>query len=264
MSNAVSSLLRVARKECKYRISPSQLPAITRYLQTYCVPDAYSSQGAWYPINTLYLDSADLRLYRETVQKLPFRFKLRIRSYGDAGGAAKLEVKRKLKDTIVKTSATISREDWDAASGNGLPALHQCCGPSAHAFLQLTESMHAMPRILMRYERLAFSSFVDDYVRVTFDRRITCQPVRSLGLSGDPRAWRALDTRDFSMPESAYVMEVKFCDRPASWVRDMVLHFGLEAGGFSKYGRAVRRTMGMELAWELRQPDASLFRSAAQ
>lgn len=102
------------------------------------------------------------------------RFKLRIRSYGDGDGPVKLEVKRKLRDIIYKTSATVSPDGWSAAE-----------------LLQLVESVRALPRILVRYERLAFSSVVDSYVRVTFDRRMICQPVEGLDLQGDPLAWSA-------------------------------------------------------------------------
>ena len=53
-------------------------------------------------ITSLYLDSSALHLYRQTVQGIKNRFKLRIRFYDDnPGNPAFLEIKRRVTDVII-------------------------------------------------------------------------------------------------------------------------------------------------------------------
>ncbi len=245
--------IRIARSEYKYQVLASEMPAIREWLLRYCVPDANSKGGDWYAIRSLYLDSSSFRLYQDSREKLPFRLKLRARAYGDAQGNVKLEVKRRVREHIVKTSATVKAPEWLAARDRGLSGLHDLGKASMAEFLQLTETVRATPRMLVYYERQAFSSIVDDYVRVTFDRHMACQPMNRWDLQGDRRAWIPVDApRAFGEWESAYVLEIKFVDSPPYWLRDLVLRFGLERRGFSKYCRAIERgILHQEAAWDV-------------
>lgn len=245
--------IHISRSELKYRVRAPELPALRRWLLRYCVPDAHSRGGEWYGVHSLYLDNGDLRLFQDAQQKLPHRLKLRARAYGEAGGSVKLEVKRRVRDRIVKTSATLAARRWAEAAPLGLRGLRDLAEPSMGEFLQLTESLRATPRMLVSYERQAFSSAVDEYVRVTFDRNIRCQALPRWELIGDARAWVPVDAATgFGERESTYVMEVKLLDSPPEWVRDLVLSFGLERRGGSKYVRSAQRALlYREPAWDL-------------
>ncbi len=236
--------IQVARCEYKYHVRAWEVPAIRERLLRYCVPDANSRDGEWYAIRSLYLDTRNYRLYQEAKEKLPFRFKLRARTYGDARGSVKLEVKRRVRDLIVKTSATVKPPEWAVAAPRGVSGLFDLGKPAMNEFLQLAETWQASPRMLVYYERQAFSSTVDDYVRVTFDREMKCQPMREWSLTGDPRAWQSVDApASYDERDSVYVLEVKFAGRPPEWLRDFTLACGLERRGFSKYCRAVERAV---------------------
>lgn len=249
----------VSRREYKYAIADRQLPAIRDYLLRYCVPDANAQTPDWYAIRSLYLDDSDFTLFQDAKIKAPYRLKLRARAYGDASGSIKLEVKRRVRDLVVKTSATVKAPQWAERAPGGLPALAALNLPSMAEFVQFAETFRATPRLLVYYERQAFSSLVDDYVRVTFDRHIQCQSLTRWDLRGDPRAWLPLDApRAFAQSDSQYVMEVKFTDNPPDWLRDMILHFGLERRGYSKYVRGVARLWHeSEPAWDLRPRSAA-------
>lgn len=245
--------IHVARTEAKYRVRAEELPAMRHWLLRYCVPDENSRGGDWYAIRSLYLDNRANRLYQDAQQKLAYRLKLRARAYGDAAGSVKLEVKRRVRDQIVKTSATLRAEQWADVTGTGLRGIHELGKASTGEFLQLAESLRAEPKMLVYYERQAFSSVVDEYVRVTFDRSVLCQPVREWELQGDSRAWLAVDgASGFGERESTYILEVKYMDSPPAWLRDMVLTFGLQRRGGSKYVKAMRRGLFYrEPAWDL-------------
>ncbi|HEU0119069.1 MAG TPA: polyphosphate polymerase domain-containing protein [Bryobacteraceae bacterium] len=256
MSSSAASkaeMIQVARSEYKYRIRAAELPALRNWLLRYCTPDENSRSGEWYAIRSLYLDNAEFRMFQDAKQKAAYRLKLRARAYGEAQGSIKLEVKRRVRDLIVKTSATAQQSQWREASPLGLPGFHALSKPSMAEFLQLAESMHATPKMLVYYERQAFSSFVDDYVRVTFDRNVACQPMNSWDLTGDPRHWLSVDApTGFGESESTYILEVKFLDAPPAWLRDMVLYFGLQRRGGSKYVKSIQRALlYRDPAWDL-------------
>jgi hypothetical protein len=236
--------ISIARCEFKYPVPPEMLGDLRRHLLRYCVPDEFSRDGDWYPISSLYLDSPDMRMYRDTEEGAITRFKVRVRGYGDCSGPVKLEVKRKSRELVTKTSATTA--PGRAASFRDIPR--------AGEFARLVDAYSATPKMLVLYERLAFSSVVDDYVRVTFDRRMRCQPARGWNLVGDPRAWRWVDDpASMGTPSSVYLMELKFAVQPPAWLRDLVVGFGLSRKGYSKYGRAVRRWQdAREPAWDFR------------
>lgn len=234
--------IRVARSEYKYHVRFEQIAPITKWLASYCVPDALA-RGEWTPVRTLYLDTSDFRLYRESKETLPFRLKLRVRGYGDASGKVKLEIKRNVRGLIVKKSAVIKAEDWSLLATRGMGHLYEIDSPSANEFLQLVEILRAEPAILVYYERKAFSSVVDHYVRVTFDCRIQGQRMRAWDLRGSPKTWMPLDAAGrIGERDSPCVLEIKFLDSPPAWLRDLVLRFHLERRGFSKYCQGVERT----------------------
>ena len=73
------------RHELKYQISESKAAAIAQFMKPYLQLDRYSKlqRGGDYPVVSLYLDSVDMCLCRESLTGQKNRFKLRIRSYTD-------------------------------------------------------------------------------------------------------------------------------------------------------------------------------------
>jgi DNA relaxase NicK len=71
------------RYELKYRISESKAHAVEEFVRPYLHLDHYckSQASGSYPIATLYLDSDDFKLCRQTLEGQKNRFKLRVRSY---------------------------------------------------------------------------------------------------------------------------------------------------------------------------------------
>lgn len=239
----------VSRYEYKYLVAPAALDDIRHYLLRYCDPDKHSNGAAWYTISSLYLDTPDYRFYRLSAGQALERIKLRARAYA-MGGPVKLEIKRRAGDLITKHSLVITPETWQRLARAGARALPHGANGAPVDFARLTEGFRAAPKLLVHYERQAFHSNVDDYVRVTFDRRIRCQPMRAWSFDGGPRAWGPVDA---GVENSPYVLEVKFILRPPAWLHDMVTALRLVRRGFSKYARGVRRTLGeREPAWDLR------------
>lgn len=246
----------------KYAVEPERFPSLVRHLGTYCERDSHSPEGEWYGIRNLYLDNARFQIFAEAQAKLTHRLKLRVRGYAssvsqppgtESDGPLKLEVKRRVGPLVDKRSAMLSPERWKCAA-QGLRALTSA-DPHYEEFSREAQRYGAVPQILLAYERLAFSSRVDDYVRITFDRRIRCQRTREWTLEGAPRGWRWIDDGSaMGATGSCYLMEIKYVQSPPAWVLDLVRSFSLRRIGFSKYGVAVQRLLPQvpEGAWDAR------------
>jgi SPX domain protein involved in polyphosphate accumulation len=240
-------VIEVSRYEFKYLLAPAQVADVRRFLLRYCTPDLNARGLDWYGIESLYLDTTDYRFYRAARHKELNRLKLRVRGYANDAGPVKFEVKRRTGDLVTKRSLLVSRDQWNHLCHSGAAGGEIA---SAGEFMFVKERFHAAPKLLVRYERQAFHSTVDDYVRVTFDRRIQCQPVQGWTLDPPSGDWRSVDQGSAS---SAYVLEVKFQLAAPAWLRDLVTSLGLERRGFSKYVRGLRRTeAAYEPAWGLR------------
>ena len=105
--------LQANRFELKYIVDEDRAVAIRDFVSSYLEPDDYydRNQGCGYLVASLYLDAPDLKLYRQTVQGLKNRFKLRVRFYDDKESSpAFLEIKRRANDAILKKRTVVTRD----------------------------------------------------------------------------------------------------------------------------------------------------------
>lgn len=250
------SVQQLARCEFKYAVSTELADRLRRVLERWCVVDrtGVCDAAGWYTIDSLYFDTPDLAFHRDAEDERPIRRKLRVRSYPDTPDSiVKIEVKRRIQELILKTSLVVPQAGWEAwlRPGANLAAMKPASREALDTFVTLQRHTNAGPKMLVRYTRLAFHSSIDDYVRVTFDRRILYQPMRHYSLGGDPRRWASIDAAG-SLGAGNLLMEVKFRGRPPVWIGDLVRRFGLVRQGFSKYGTAVRLTRRETLrVWDL-------------
>jgi len=223
-----------SRHELKYLVTEAQAVAIAERIRPFMLPDRHSTTGA-YSIVSLYLDSDDLRLCKDSLEGIKNRFKLRIRSYSDDPDApCFFEIKRRVNQVIVKSRSRVPR-------GLAGPLLADAVRPSAVGsneyknlaqFLYYRQQIKAGPVVRVRYFRQAFDSRFADEVRVTFDRQLSLSITRTheLGLNGP--GWQRV-------PERGVLLEVKFTHGYPVWVSRLVQEFGLQAQSMSKYVRLV-------------------------
>ena len=248
----------IARYEFKYAIPHSLLDPIRQFIQGYCALDQHAAPpDGFYSITSLYLDDHRFQSFRDTDEGKPDRFKLRIRTYGTAcDGPVNFEVKHRINGAIVKSTVKFPGPDWTRFfQPCAAPDVERLPSPQRTAlekFLLLTRKFRAVPKMLVRYERLAFRSRTDQYVRVTFDRRLVHQTMPDYDLEGDSSRWRPIDDEGYmGKAESSLVLELKFMNRPPRWLEQLTRCFGLVRRGCSKYAGAVRRSVFQrELAWD--------------
>ncbi len=229
------------RYEMKYLINEIETAAIERYIRPFLEPDKYSKlqRGGYYPIVSLYLDSPDLRLCRETMTGVKNRFKLRIRSYTDEPEYPRFfEIKRRINRVIMKSRARVMDADVPILlRGKSLPPQGYTTDEAALNQFQLyVASVHAGPMVLVRYLRQAWESPSQNRVRVTFDRelcyKVTHEPYVRLGGSG----WQRND-----VTMNNVILEIKFTGTYPLWLSRLVEDFGLVLNSVSKYATSVEQ-----------------------
>ncbi len=214
------------RYELKYRVSESKAAAIEQFVKSYLRLDRYSKlrRNGSYPVLTLYLDSKDLRLCRETLEGKKNRFKLRIRSYSDnSDSPCFFEIKRRVNRIIIKSRARTMRDDVAGLlRGRSLFSREYETDLKALEQFQLYMSgIGARPIVRLRYLRKAYESNSENRVRVTFDRKIYYNATGKPNLILNSPEWQRLAI-------SFIVLEIKFTDRYPAWLSQMVKQFDLK------------------------------------
>ena len=227
------------RYEMKYVIDEIKAAGIVQYIRPFLPPDRYSKlhRGGMYPIVSLYLDSPELRLCRETLTGQKNRFKLRIRSYTDEPEYPQFfEIKRRINQVIFKSRARTTDHDVSVLlAGKSLPPQGYTTDENTlNQFRFYVASIHAGPMILIRYMRQAFEGTSENRVRVTFDRdlcyKVTHEPRVRLGGSG----WQ-----HHTFTTGHTILEIKFTGRYPVWLTRLVRDFELEVTPVSKYATSI-------------------------
>jgi SPX domain protein involved in polyphosphate accumulation len=240
--------LQTSRYELKYIINEERAAGIRDFVRPYLVTDAYAdpNNGNAYPVHSLYMDSAGLVLFRQTLQGLKNRFKLRIRFYdGNPDSPVFLEIKSRTTDVIRKQRAALTREGVrefldgfrpspsHLITGNGsakaLSALNE--------FVNLRDAIRAIPAVYVSYTREAYVSPESNRIRVTFDRELS-------GAAFDPETAFHLPTSSARPKIGGVILELKFTDRFPNWMHEMVGAFCLHRTSMPKYIECIR-SMGV-------------------
>jgi hypothetical protein len=231
--------VRIAtRYEVKYRIPPEQAEEVRNWIARYMDPDANGEGGsARYPVHSLYLDSADWRIYRETINGNFSRFKLRARTYQFTPAAPVfLEVKSRDGEAMRKSRAEVDRPEAIRLLEGAAPRNRN--SQALDNFRNWMDRYRAYPRAWVTYDRYAYVGGERGLVRITFDSQIACAPP-TVGMVEPPR-W-------YPIQEIAHlvVLEVKYTGSYPVWVADTVRRFDLERKNMSKYKYSVALLQGL-------------------
>jgi len=233
------------RHELKYHIAESKAVAVARFVSPFLQLDRYCKlqRSGDYPIVSLYVDSEDLQLCRESLRGHKNRFKLRIRSYTDDPDYPRFfEIKRRLNTIIIKSRARVMDYDVPALlAGRSLPPQDYTADvKTIDQFQFYMNSIRARPVVLVRYMRQAYEGDSHNRVRVTFDRHlaynVTRLPEVRLGGSG----WRQ---NPYTV--NGVVLEIKYTGHFPVWLSEMVRYFDLRQQSISKYASSIRESCSL-------------------
>ena len=240
---------RLARLEFKYLIDEATAGRVCRGLEPYCSLDPYGanarqsthSPASGYRVRSLYLDTPAFAFHRAKERGDPERFKLRVRGY-DKRQVLYLEIKHRSADFVRKQRIGIDPR-------NLVEAGHETCKLDqetpqgrrvAEEFGRRVLSTAASPKLLVRYDRVAYGSHVDQYARVTFDRNVEFQQTEQWNMEGQPDIWSGLQRQLIDeAPNPLVIMEIKTLASIPHWLIDIVRRHDLRRSSVSKYSLGI-------------------------
>ena len=237
---APADKMLACRYELKYHLTESRARAVAEFVKQYVPVDRYCKlqRSGDYPIVSLYLDSDNMHLCKESLEGRQNRFKLRIRGYTDEPDyPVFFEIKRRINTVIMKSRTRVMHSDVPRLlSGLSLPPQSYSVDTKALNQFQLyMTSIQAKPKVLIRYMRQAFEGEGEGRVRVTFDRElcysVTDKPEVRLGGSG----WQ----RNPATENGGVILEIKFTGSYPVWLSRLVEYFDLRARAMSKYATSI-------------------------
>jgi hypothetical protein len=234
------------RYEMKYVISESKAAAIARFIEPYLKLDRYCRllPNCAYPIVSLYLDSDNLQLCRESLGGQLKRFKLRVRSYSDDSDCPKFfEIKRRANIVIIKSRAKVMHHDVPVLlSGRYVHPLqdYKTEVDALKQFQLYMKSISAGPKVLIRYMRQAYESDTENRVRVTFDRQLTYKVSQEPQVLLGGQGWQ-----HNPITLRGVILEIKFTGCYPPWLGRMARCFDLRQQSVSKYATSAEEACSL-------------------
>ena len=219
------------RYELKYILNRQQTEFFKEALQGHMVLDQYGRTS----IASLYYDTPDYRLIRTSVEKPPFKEKIRLRSYGLATNDSPvfLELKRKAYGIVYKrrVQSTIPLvEKFFAGSGD------VCAPGQINREITYFRDYYSVlvPACLIIYDREAYFEPGGD-LRVTLDFNPRYRSERlDLTVSMDGVSL---------LPKGSAILEIKVQQAEPLWLTSILDRGEIRKTSFSKYGEAYRQQL---------------------
>lgn len=234
---------RFNRFELKYILHASQAEDVKADLVRNMAPDQHGDGDGSYSLSSLYYDTADLAFMRSKVEGIKFRRKLRIRRYGEGeGGLVYVEIKQRISRTTQKRRLALPLSQAYRLCAGELDGERADADDEAVAqeIQFLARGLALQATTLVGYRRQAFvGSSYEPGLRVTFDRAMW-GAIPTGGLAGET-APHALE------PQTTVIMEVKANNAVPLWLANLLARHHCDLRRYSKYSRATRRLIDLEL-----------------
>lgn len=237
------------RVELKYCVPEDVATHALRIASLFLRPDR-NAAAETQAITSLYLDTPSLTFLRWHLDKVPERFKLRVRTYGVAPHpVVYAEVKRKRGFVCGKRRACVRRNAmWSLLDGSGLPLPieHGREERSAlHEFVWRRVTFGATAKVLTRSVRESRRGGPGDETAVTVDRSIAFRRARPRETLCPEDNWHLMPLPQHAGQTTA-VLELKHASIRPAWMANLVRELAPWRTSYSKYVVA----MGRLHSWE--------------
>lgn len=214
------------RYELKYLLTRAQYEAVKSEISSRLSPDVFGKNT----VQSLYLDTDDFRLVRESLEKPVFKEKLRLRCYNlnDCNKDIFIEMKRKYDGVVYKRRISCKENEVNEVL-NENPQASQI-GKELDYFMRFYGKLS--PKMLILYDREAFFDKESD-LRVTFDGNIRYR-------TDDLNFYTSLDGEEL-LSSDGVLMEIKTGSAIPLWLCKILNKEKIIKQSFSKYGTAYNK-----------------------
>lgn len=225
MSDAINVMKRY---EIKYLLTKEQTKYLVEGLKGHMVLDQYGRTS----ICSLYYDTPNHRLIRESLDKPEFKEKCRLRSYGLAkpGKPVFLELKRKAYGIVYKRRIQTSIDEVNKFFNKSDVFSDSQIEKEITYFRDYYESLK--PSCLIIYDREAYYE-PDGDLRLTIDYNPRYR-LDDLNLSTSTDGKSLLE-------EGSTILEIKVQEAIPIWLSTLLSNGKIYKNSFSKYGEAYKR-----------------------
>ncbi len=249
VSGWLSAIRKFNRFELKYLISYDTAQKLQEDLKKYVIPDAYAkNSNGLYTLSSLYYDTDDYRFYREKIEWLKYRRKLRIRQYETEtpltdDSIVYCEIKQRVDRVTQKRRVPMKYKDAIAFCDHGIiPEFDKRDEATVFEIYEMLKQYNLKPSCITSYFRNAyFGTDYDTWLRITFDSNIRYRK-KNLDLADK-------EIGEFMISPDMVIMEVKANERVPYRLTEMIAHYNFRLIRVSKYcqwlesAQAVPRTM---------------------
>ena len=219
------------RVETKYRLTDAVREDLFAETGPHLLPDVYGKST----VCSLYLDTPNRLLIRNSIEAKVYKEKLRLRSYGTPGEESRvfLEIKKKYRGVVYKRRVVMPLHAARAyLAGGEAPVRSQVMAEIDYAMRLYG---HPQPAMLIAYEREAYTAGEAPGLRLTVDAGVRFRAEDLLLEHGH--------TGQTILPPGVCLLEVKSAGAMPLWLSHALDRRGIFPVSFSKYGTAHRMTM---------------------
>lgn len=222
------------RIEKKYQLSQQQKQQLLDAVSDYLIPDEHGRST----VCSLYLDTPDHLLIRNSIDAEAYKEKLRLRSYGTPkpDSVVFLELKKKYKGVVYKRRVSMSLEAAEHYIESGEKPMDTQIMKEIDYAMRFYHN--PKPAMMIVYEREAY--YVKDMpnLRLTFDVSVRYRD-QDLLLEDGTKGEKII-------PDDTVLLEIKTDGAMPVWLSHALDQCGIRPSSFSKYGTAYLETMKKE------------------
>ena len=219
-------MLSVYRNELKYYLSYRQYLYLSSLVSSLLNKDPYCGESKDYYIRSLYFDTPNNRDFYDKMDGHEKRRKTRIRIYDINSDFAKIEIKNRNGQYMLKESLTIDRSQVLSICSGEFSFLNEICYPTANKLKNDFKMNGVSPKIIIDYEREAYLCQIND-IRITFDKNIRACPSSRIYSENLPMIPLFHD--------NTVILEVKYNGSIPKWITNMLSSADFVRSSVSKY-----------------------------
>ncbi len=212
------------RVEQKYILTKSQYLSLQDIVNEHFKKDIYYQSN----IYNLYFDNTNNDMVINSIEKPPYKDKIRLRSYNEPKQSDQvfLEVKKKFEGTVYKRRLSLTLQEWEDYHNKNILPTHD---------LQIMKEIdyeikffNLKPTFFVAYDRLSYYSKDDENFRITFDTNLRSR-------STDLKLKDTKENKPF-FDEEIYIMETKSLYGLPLWFTEELAKYKIYPSSFSKVG----------------------------